>query len=36
MNLLTQDKNLTLFVITHSIDNDVLDMFNKHISLSQQ
>lgn len=36
MNLLTQDKNLTLFVITHSIDDDVLNMFNKHIRLSQQ
>jgi len=36
MNLLTQDKNLTLFVITHSIDNDVLSLFNKHINLSQE
>ena len=33
MRLLTSRPNLTLFVVTHSIDKDVLGMFNKHIEL---
>lgn len=33
MHLLTSRPDLTLFVITHSIDQDVLGMFNKHIKL---
>lgn len=33
MQLLTKDSKLTLFVITHSIDEDVLKLFNKHIQL---
>jgi len=34
MSILTNNTKLTLFVITHSIDEDVLRMFNKHIQLS--
>lgn len=34
MNILTSNTNLTLFVITHSIDQDVLKQFNKHIELA--
>lgn len=33
MHLLTNNPNLTLFVITHSIDQSVLKLFNKHIQL---
>jgi len=33
MDILTSEPKLTLFVITHSIDDDVLNKFNKHIQL---
>ncbi|HIY92232.1 ABC transporter ATP-binding protein [Companilactobacillus sp. HBUAS56275] len=33
MNILTSNTKLTLFVITHSIDQTVLKKFNKHIEL---
>ncbi|GEO57186.1 ATP-binding cassette domain-containing protein [Companilactobacillus bobalius] len=34
MRLLTNRPNLTLFVITHSTDKKILNMFNKHIELN--
>lgn len=35
MNILVRNKDLTLFVITHSIDQSILKLFNKHINLAE-